>query len=564
MKSKNKNGLASSNQKDGWLKKIQAKRKNNQALGQRDALLNAIAQSAQKLLSAQDWRTEINDLLCLLGKATQASHVYIFENHLDENKKLVTSQKYEWVGEGQNIEIANQEFQNVPLQEDGASNWYATISAGKPFYNTTKLFASEWKNSKSRSEIKTLLDVPIFVNNTWWGVIGFDDCKREMAWSQADIDAMQAAAGMLGAAIKRQQSDAALRISEEKFHTTFHHTFIPMVIGRISDKVILDVNEAFSNEMGYTREEVINHSADELRLWVNAEEHIQHSRLRQKQGYTREFKAKFRKQSGETGVMLVSTAPLTVNEEACVLYTLYNITKIEDLLSELRDKNNELERFTYTVSHDLKAPLITIGGFVGYLEKDILAGNAEKARQDVQRVMDAVYKMQTLLNELLELSRLGRVVNKKENVNIGEIAEEAVRLLQGRLISSNVKVKIEKDLPFIQGDHARLLQVVQNLIDNSAKFMGDQPNPLIEIGIKTRDLHPVFYIRDNGMGINEEYHDRIFGLFDKLNAKTDGTGIGLALVKRIIELHNGKIWVESDGKNKGSTFLFTLSDAARH
>ena len=532
----------------------------DQSLRQRDALLDAIAQSALKLLEAPDWRTEINELLRLLGEATNASHAYLFENHLDENLQLVTSQKYEWVGAGQKAQIDNPDFQNLPVLEDGMSDWYSMVSIGKPFYNTTKIFASEWQVFEGRQEIKTLLDVPIFVDGTWWGVIGFDDCVREMAWSQAEIHAMQVAASMLGAAIKRQQTDAALRASEDKFHSTFHHTFVPMIIGRLSDRVIVDINEAFTNELGYKAAEAIGRSASELRLWADPEEHAQHRELLEKQGYIHEFKAKFRRSSGETGVALLSAAPITVNGEACVLYTLYNITKIEELLVELQNKNNELESFTYTVSHDLKAPLITIGGFVGYLEKDVLTGNLAKTKQDVQRIMDAVLKMQRLLNELLELSRIGRFIKKPEVANMGDMAREAVRLTQGQLAANNITVKIDENLPDVEVDRHRLVEAIQNLIGNASKFMSGQPNPEIRIGVRKKNGEHIFFISDNGMGIEPAYHERIFGLFNKLDAKTDGTGIGLALVKRIIEFHGGKVWVESELGN-GATFCFTLGNA---
>jgi signal transduction histidine kinase len=121
---------------------------------------------------------------------------------------------------------------------------------------------------------------------------------------------------------------------------------------------------------------------------------------------------------------------------------------------------------------------------------------------------------------------------------------------------------VEKSLPQVYGDRPRLFEVLQNLIDNAAKFMGDQPNPAIEIGTagRTKNGTPVFFIRDNGMGIDPRYKDRIFGLFDKLDARTDGTGIGLALAKRIIELHRGRIWVESE-PGKGATFFFSLPQA---
>ncbi|HXD09469.1 MAG TPA: ATP-binding protein, partial [Anaerolineales bacterium] len=233
----------------------------------------------------------------------------------------------------------------------------------------------------------------------------------------------------------------------------------------------------------------------------------------------------------------------------------------KSLIAELESKNAELERFTYTVSHDLKSPLFTIRGFLGYLEQDALAGKHERVRSDMQRITDATEKMQLLLNDLLELSRIGRLKNDSVAIAFEELVHEAVELVQGRIIERGVSVHIDHDLPIVLGDRQRLLEVLQNLIDNAAKFMGNQKDPRIEIGQTGEEAgKPVFHVRDNGIGILPEHYDRVFGLFNKLDAKSDGTGIGLALVKRIVEVHGGRIWVLSEA-GKGSTFYFTLPAA---
>ena len=233
----------------------------------------------------------------------------------------------------------------------------------------------------------------------------------------------------------------------------------------------------------------------------------------------------------------------------------------EQLITELELKNAELERFTYTASHDLKSPLITIKGFLGFLREDAQRGNLKRLETDIQRISDASDKMQRLLNDLLELSRIGRSVNQYESIDLNAMISEILELLHGRISGGAVpiRVSVEEDLPRVYGDRPRLLEVWQNLIDNAAKFIGSQTSPHIEIGQvgNAEDGSPIFFVRDNGMGIDPRFADRIFGLFDKLDPRTEGTGIGLALVKRIIEFHGGKVWVESE-LGKGSTFYFTL------
>jgi signal transduction histidine kinase len=233
-------------------------------------------------------------------------------------------------------------------------------------------------------------------------------------------------------------------------------------------------------------------------------------------------------------------------------------TERERLIDELEAKNAQLEQFTYTVSHDLKSPLITIKGFLGFVMEDVKSGNMKRLNVDMQRIGDATEKMQKLLNDLLELSRVGRLINDPQPVDMNELVAETVEFVHGRIAQGNAKLQISPNLSSVYVDRQRILQVLQNLIDNAAKFMGDQPNPLIEVGQKgVFNGMPVFFVKDNGIGVSSQFNDRIFGLFNKLDAGSDGTGIGLALVKRIIEYHGGRIWVESE-PGQGATFFFTL------
>ena len=230
----------------------------------------------------------------------------------------------------------------------------------------------------------------------------------------------------------------------------------------------------------------------------------------------------------------------------------------EELIKQLETKNAELERFTYTVSHDLKSPLVTINGFLGYLEADVAANDMKRFRHDSERIKEAVVKMHTLLGELLELSRIGRVANPSETIQFEELIHDAIELVSGRIDKTKVNINVQPNLPKVFGDRQRLIEVLQNLIDNAVKFANTETHPTIEIGCESEenDLH-IFFVRDNGIGIPAELHDRIFGLFDKLDPQTEGTGIGLAIVKRIVEVHGGRLWVKSEA-GKGATFFFTL------
>ena len=226
--------------------------------------------------------------------------------------------------------------------------------------------------------------------------------------------------------------------------------------------------------------------------------------------------------------------------------------------SDLAAKNAELERFNYTVSHDLKTPLVTIRGFAGLAGTDLAAGRNDAVRKDLGRIVAAADKMHRLLDDLLELSRIGRVVHPPEDVPLAELVKDALELLKGQVEPKGVTVDVAPDLPVVHADRRRLLEVIQNLIENAVKFTGGQPQPRVEVGWRREGLERVFFVRDNGQGIEPRFLERVFGLFEKLDPSAEGTGVGLALVRRIIEAHGGRVWAESEGAGHGATFCFTL------
>ena len=231
--------------------------------------------------------------------------------------------------------------------------------------------------------------------------------------------------------------------------------------------------------------------------------------------------------------------------------------RIKERTEELARRNTEMERFIYTVSHDLRTPLISMSGLLGYLKQDAENGDLEQMNADLLVANEAIAKMDQLLMETLELSRVGRVVNPPENVPFGEIVEGALEQTGEKIRSKGCKVSVAQNLPVVHVDRMRIIEVLVNLIENSLKYMGLQANPEIEIGQRIDGKGRIFFGRDNGIGIDNSQHDKVFGLFYKVDNKSEGTGAGLAIVKRIIEVHGGSIWIESE-IGQGSTVCFTL------
>jgi signal transduction histidine kinase len=168
--------------------------------------------------------------------------------------------------------------------------------------------------------------------------------------------------------------------------------------------------------------------------------------------------------------------------------------------------------------------------------------------------------MDALLSGLLKLAKVGHIIRPSEDVNLLQVTHEILKGMEDKLHSRNITVMISPDLPTLPGDRIQLGEVLENLIENAAKYTADQPNPVIEIGTRKHDGQQIIFVKDNGPGIDPLYQKRIFNLFEKLDPLGEGNGMGLALVKRIIDMHGGTIWVESNGQGQGSVFCFTMGN----
>jgi signal transduction histidine kinase len=240
-----------------------------------------------------------------------------------------------------------------------------------------------------------------------------------------------------------------------------------------------------------------------------------------------------------------------------------NEKKLQALLSELTAKNAELESFVYTVSHDLKTPIVTIEGFVGALREDFGDKISSDGEQYLRYMSDATHKMELLINELLNYSRIGRLEGKKTTFTMNSAVKEAIATLQPQIEARRITVVVQTNLPMIYGNRKRIEQAIYNIVSNAVKYIGqNNADPRIEIGCTKQNNETIFWVKDNGVGIDQKYFEKIFRIFERLPAAkqaTEGTGIGLAIVRRIIEHHSGDIWLESE-PGKGSTFYFTLKE----
>ncbi len=230
---------------------------------------------------------------------------------------------------------------------------------------------------------------------------------------------------------------------------------------------------------------------------------------------------------------------------------------------ELARSNKDLEQFAYVASHDLQEPLRTVSGFVTLLQQRYQGKLDEKADGYIANSVDGAARMQSLISDLLTYSRVGTRGGALAPIATQDSLDNALRNL-GASIHDAGAVITSDPMPIVPADALQLTQLFQNLIGNAIKFRGDR-RPEIHVGARREQDHWLFWVRDNGIGIAPEYAERIFLIFQRLHTrkKYAGTGIGLAICKKIVERHGGKIWVESQ-PNQGATFYFTISDRGEH
>jgi PAS domain S-box-containing protein len=364
--------------------------------------------------------------------------------------------------------------------------------------------------------------------------------------------------GLLLDITARKEAEEQLRDSEDRFRGLSEAAFEAILVhdgGRI-----VDVNQALCELGGYSWHELVGRDGFEL-IAPEHRELVYRNLLAE---YARPYEIECLRRDGTRVPVELQARSFPFRGQVQRVVALRDISERrkseairESLIRELEAKNAELERFGYTVTHDLKAPLVTVRGFADCLEKDVREGRPDRLAGDVRRIAEAVGRLQRLLDELFELSRAGRPVGPPAAVPAADLVTDALRLVGGRL--STCRFRMAESLPVVFGDRARLVQVFEKLLDNAVKFSGAASEPLVSVesGPPVGGM-AVLVVRDNGIGIEPRHRERVFGPFEKLDPRGEGTGVGLAMVKRIVEAHGGRVWLESGGIGKGTAACVTL------
>lgn len=375
--------------------------------------------------------------------------------------------------------------------------------------------------------------------------------------------------GVVQNVTRRKEAEAALRQSEEKYAKSFRSSPAAIAISTVAEGRFTEVNERFTEIFGYSREEMIGRTSVELGFYSNLEERNKMLRLLRQEGRFRDYEISMRNRSGEPRDLLLSGEQIEIEGQDYLLALIMDNTdrkQAERTLAETAEKlarsNRELEEFAFVASHDLQEPVRKIIMFGGSLRSHLRDTGDETVDDYLSRMQSAAERMQEMIAGLLELSRVNAKGGNFKPIDLNRIIGDVLSDLEGRIQAASGRVQIG-NLPTVEADEIQMRQLFLNLIGNAIKFQSPGVSPVVQITAAVDSTRSPQFVEiqvdDNGIGFEQEYADRIFQPFQRLNGRSayEGTGLGLAICKKIIERHHGSIEVKS-APGEGASFTIRI------
>ncbi len=357
------------------------------------------------------------------------------------------------------------------------------------------------------------------------------------------------------------ESQEQLKKTTDLFSKLFNYNPAAIAITHLDDARLINVNDAFLSFFGFSsRAEVLGKTAKELNIVGSLEQREEIRRLLKERHVVKDFEIKTFTKQGKPFWVSTSILIIEIENTPCLFTISIDVTDRKETEEQVRAANKELEAFSYSVSHDLRAPLRSIHSYINILYEEYVEKFDDEAKRLINIVITNSRKMGQLIDDLLAFSKLGRRELKKSTVNMGSLVagiwEEQIKLQE----RNNFKL-IMSTLPDANADNVTITQVWTNLISNAMKYSRNKEYPIVEIGHFDKAGATVYYIRDNGAGFDMRYYDKLFGVFQRLHSSKEfeGTGVGLAIVQRIVSNHGGSVWAESKVQ-EGTTFYFSINE----
>jgi PAS domain S-box-containing protein len=465
----------------------------------------------------------------------------------------------------------------VVLEANAGFEWLTGYSADEAAGRSTVEALGIWADPQRRREYVAILKAQGRVSGFAHDIRRKDGELRQcMASSVAiELGGEPCVITIVRDVTEQRRAEAERAKSEEKFATVFHASPDGIMIARAEDGLILDLNESFQRMFGYSREEAVGRTVLELGFWAFPERRARFVAEVRARGMVSGYEFVMRTKAGALRDMTTSTVLIDIGGVPCLISVSRDVTdrlraeeeirnlnvtleqRVRDRTAELEEAVREMESFSYSISHDLRAPLRAIAGYAKIVEEDYAAAIDAEGKRLLDRIAGGAIRMGELIDDLLDFSRIGRADLKKSLVDMGGMVRDALGEIS-EVAAGRHRIDIG-ELPQAVADRGLLRQVWVNLLSNAVKYSRQRDLARIEVGgIEEGDaLH--YWVRDNGAGFDMAYADKLFKVFQRLHRDPafEGTGVGLAIVARIVHKHGGRVWAEG-APGAGATFHFTL------
>jgi PAS domain S-box-containing protein len=546
-----------------------------EALKRRDAILQAVSYAAERFLGSEPLESVLTDVLERLGKAAETSGATVLEFVDDAEQGASLVPRYSWTAAGVEsvFEYAGEGFAYAGSDFE---HLYAHLEAGNPVVAHSEDIPPGLR-ALLPSEIRALAVLPIFAGSQLVGAIAVSQRGRQREWAESELGALKTAATVIGAALERNRTRRAVRKRDELLRLIVDNAPL-MVAYYDKDMRCRFANRRYAGFFGYQSRDVIGRPLEEV---IGAEA-FRHAQRYWKRAYAGEQVIFERPHAGPDGAIqhlevravphhaesgevlgcyaiLMDITERRLSETALRQAHDHLEEKVRERTEELAALNRELEAYSYSVSHDLRAPLRAIDGFAHLLAERLAERLDAESAEYLARVRTAVRRMSGLIDDLLELGRVSRKEIERQEVDLTRHALEIIGELSAQDESRRIECAIEDGIRTV-GDPQLLRMLLQNLLENAWKYTSKTDAARIEFGTAVdADGRLTYRIRDNGAGFDMAYADKLFKPFQRLHnpREFEGSGIGLATVARIVRRHGGEIHAEGR-VNQGATFWFTL------